>query len=158
MERLAAHERRGLAGDADGELDLARGRAPAHGVVAIVGAVEIVVSVDVQAVRALEHALAPGAQEVALAVEHDHRVLAAIEDVDLVLAVHGDGADVHELPSRRAAWPSSPPPDSDARHYPTRPTLKILLLFVIPVLVTGIHRAACSGVQGELDPGHKAPG
>jgi hypothetical protein len=27
---------------------------------------------------------------------------------------------------------------------------------VIPVLVTGIHRAICSGACGWLDPGHKA--
>ena len=98
MERLAAHEGGRLAGNADGELDLAGGRAPAHRMIAVIGAVEIVVGVDVQAVRALEDALAPGAQEIALAVEHHHGVLAAIEDVDLVLAVDGDGADVHELP------------------------------------------------------------
>ena len=99
MERLAAHEGRGLAGHADGELDLAGGRAPAHGVVAVVGAIERVVAVDVQAVRAVEHALAPGAQEIALAVEHHHGVLAAVEDVDLVLAVDGDGGDVLEGPA-----------------------------------------------------------
>ena len=99
MERLAAHEGRGLAGHADGEVDLALGRAAAHAVVAVVGAVEVVVRIDVQAVRALEDALAPGAQEVALPIEHHHGVLAAIEDVDLVLAVDGDGADVHELPA-----------------------------------------------------------
>jgi hypothetical protein len=27
---------------------------------------------------------------------------------------------------------------------------------VIPVLVTGIHRASCSRARGWLDPGHKA--
>jgi hypothetical protein len=27
---------------------------------------------------------------------------------------------------------------------------------VIPVLVTGIHVASCSGVRGWMDPGHKA--
>ena len=70
---------------------LPAGRAPAHRVVAVVGAIEIVVGVDVQPVRAMEDALAPGAQEIALAVEHHHGVLAAIEDVDLVLAVDGDG-------------------------------------------------------------------
>ena len=39
-------------------------------VVAVVGAVEDVVLVDIQAVRALEHAFAPGAQEIAVPVEH----------------------------------------------------------------------------------------
>ena len=46
-----------------------------------------------------KRALAPGAQEVALAVEHDHRVLAAVEHVDAVLAVHRDRGDVLELPA-----------------------------------------------------------
>ena len=105
MERLAAHEGRRLAGHTDGELDLAGGRASAHGVIAVIGAVEIVVRIDVQAVRALEDALAPGAQEVALAVEHHHGVLAAIEHVDLVLAVDGDSADIHELPLVRKLGP-----------------------------------------------------
>lgn len=52
MEQLAAHERRQLVRDADGQLHLAVSRALAHGVVAVVGAVEIVVGVDVQAMRA----------------------------------------------------------------------------------------------------------
>ena len=93
-------------------------RALAHGVVAVVGAVEIVVGVDVHAVRALEQALAPRAQEIALAIEHDHRVLAAIEDVDPILAVHADRRHVLEIPARRAASPSSRSRDSDARRFP----------------------------------------
>ena len=67
--------------------------------VAVVGAVERVVAVDVDAVRAAEQAFAPGAQEVAVAVEHHHRMLAAVEDVDAVLAVDGDRRDVAELPA-----------------------------------------------------------
>ena len=47
----------------------------------------------------VEQALAPGAQEIAVAVEHHHRVLAAIEDVDLVLAVDADRGDVLERPA-----------------------------------------------------------
>ena len=31
-----------------------------------------------------------------------------------------------------------------------------LALLVIPVLVTGIHCAACFGARGSLDPAHKA--
>src|SRR5262249_23838097 len=38
-------------------------------------------------------------QELALAIEDHHRVLAAIEDVDAVLAVDRDGTDVLELPA-----------------------------------------------------------
>ena len=69
------------------------------GVVAVVGAVEIVVGVDVQAVRTREQPLAPALEEVALAVEHHHRVLATIEHVDVVLAVDRDRADVGQVPA-----------------------------------------------------------
>ena len=65
----------------------------AHGVIAVVGAVEIVVRVDVQAVRAAKQPLAPALDEAAVAVQHHHRVLAAIEHVDAVLAVDRDRAD-----------------------------------------------------------------
>jgi hypothetical protein len=68
-------------------------------VAAVVGQVEDVVGVDVQAVRARVLALAPGAQEVARAVEHDHGVLAAIEHVDVVLAVAGHRGGVLEPPA-----------------------------------------------------------
>ena len=37
---------------------------------------------------ALEHAVAPGAQKVAVAVEHDHRMLAAGEAIELVFIVN----------------------------------------------------------------------
>ena len=99
VERLAAHERRRLVRDADGQQHLAVGRAFAHRVVAVIGAVEIVVGVDVQAVRAVEQPFAPAFDEIAIAVEHHHRVLAAIEDVDAVLAVDGDRGDVREIPA-----------------------------------------------------------
>ena len=99
VERLAAHERRRLVRDADGQQHLAVGGAFAHGVVAVVGAIEIVVGVDVQAVRAGEQAFAPAPEEIALAVEHHHRMVAAVEDVDAVLAVDRDGGDVGEAPA-----------------------------------------------------------
>lgn len=49
MEGIATHERHGLFGNADRQQHLAVGRALAHGVVAV-GAVEIIVGTDVQAV------------------------------------------------------------------------------------------------------------
>ena len=54
-------------------------------VVAVVGDPDVVVPIDAQAVRIAEHALAPGTQVLALAVENDDRVgfLAALEDVDI---------------------------------------------------------------------------
>ena len=67
--------------------------------VAVIGAIEIVVGVDVQAVGAIEQAFAPALDEVTIAIEHHHRMFAAIEDVDTVLAVDGDGRDVGEVPS-----------------------------------------------------------
>ena len=105
VEGLAAEERRRFAGNADLEQHLAVERALAHGVVAVVGAIDGVVWPHVDAVRAMESALAPRFDEVALAVEHDHRVLAAVEDVDAVLAVDADGSRIAELPTIRQLGP-----------------------------------------------------
>ena len=99
VERLAAHVGRRLAGKADGQQHLAVGGALAHRVVAVVGAVEIVVRVDVQPVRAVEQPFAPASDEAAVAVQHHHRVLAAIEHIDAVLAVDRDRRDVGQVPA-----------------------------------------------------------
>src|SRR6185503_18322530 len=99
VEGRAAHVGRRLPRHAKLEQHLALGGALPHHVPAVVGAVEDVVRVDVQPVRARKGSLAPRADEVALAVEHDHRVLAAVEYVDPVLAVHRDGGDVLEFPA-----------------------------------------------------------
>ena len=105
VKRLAAHERRGLVRDADGQQHLAVGRALAHGVVAVIGAIEIVVGIDVQAVGAVEQAFAPARDEIALAVQHHHRMVAAVEDVDAVLAVDRDGSGVGQAPAVRQLRP-----------------------------------------------------
>src|SRR5690242_6381119 len=65
----------------------------------------MVVGVDVQAVGAREHAFTPGSDEIALAVENHHRMFAAVEDVDAVLAVDAYGGDVGELPAVRQLAP-----------------------------------------------------
>jgi len=44
--------------------------------------------------RAAKHAFAPGPQKIAVAIEHDHRVRAAVERVHAVLCVDPDGRDV----------------------------------------------------------------
>ena len=98
-ERLAAHERRGLAGNADGQQHLAFERALADRVIVVVGQVDRVVRPHVDAVRALEDALAPRAQHVAVLVEDDDRMVAAVKRVDLVLAIDADGRDVVQIPS-----------------------------------------------------------
>ena len=105
MERLAAHVRRRLAGSAQLEQHLALGGAFAHHVAAVVGQIQRVVHVDVQSMRARILAFAPGAQELTVAVEHHHRVLAAVEDVHLVLAVDRDRAHVLEFPAVRQFRP-----------------------------------------------------
>ncbi len=105
MERLAAHERRRLVRNADRQQHLAVGGAFAHGMVAVVGAVKLVVGVDMQAMRTAKQAFAPVRDEISVAVEHDHRMLTAVEDIDAVLAVDRDGSDVGELPSRRQLRP-----------------------------------------------------
>jgi hypothetical protein len=64
-----------------------------------------------------KRALAPRAQEIALAIEHDDRMLAAIERVDAVLAVDRDRRDVLELQPSGAS-PSSRRLDSGARRSP----------------------------------------
>ena len=105
VERLAAHEGRGLVGNADGQQHLAVGGAFSNRMVAVIGAIEIVVGVDVQPVRAVEQAFAPARDEIALAVEHHHRMGAAVEDVDAVLAVDRDGGDVGQAPAIRQLGP-----------------------------------------------------
>ena len=63
-------------------------------VVLVVGEPEIVFVVDEDAVRALEHALAPGVQKLAFLVEDDDRILAAVEHVDAVLRIARDAGDL----------------------------------------------------------------
>src|SRR5712672_1531671 len=48
---------------------------------------------------AIEQAFAPACDEIAQAVEHHHRMGAAIEDVDAVLAVDRHGGDVGKVPA-----------------------------------------------------------
>jgi hypothetical protein len=66
---------------------------------AIVGQEHRVVRRDVDAVGARISTLAPGVPEIAGAVEDDHRVLAAVEHIDVVVAVDADPADLLEGPA-----------------------------------------------------------
>ena len=105
MERLAAHVGRRLAGDAEGQQDLAFERALADRMVAVVGQPDRIVGRHEYAMRAGEQPFAERAEEVAVAVEHDHRMLAAIEDIDIVMLVDADAADFLERPARRKFRP-----------------------------------------------------
>ena len=68
--------------------------------------IDRVVGSHVHAMGTGEHAFAPGTQKVALAVEHDHRMLAAVEHVDVVVAIDANGANLVERPAIRQAAPA----------------------------------------------------
>ena len=96
MKRLPAHVGSRLAGNAQREQHLSLQRAPADGVTAIVGEPDRVVGRHEDAVGAGKHSFSEGAQEIAVAVEHDHWMLAAIEHIDIVVPVDADAADFLE--------------------------------------------------------------
>ena len=58
--------------------------------VAVVGEKNRVVRTHGGAMRPLENAVAPGAKKVAVAVEDDHRMLAARKTINLILAIDSD--------------------------------------------------------------------
>jgi hypothetical protein len=105
VERLAAHIRRRPARNPECQQHLALERALPDRVVGIVGQPDRVVRPHVQPVRAREHPLAPGPDKIAVPIEHDHRVLAAVEHIDPVLPVRPDPADLLEPPTRRQLAP-----------------------------------------------------
>src|SRR5215470_1597370 len=100
VERLAAHKGRRLAGYAQGQQHAPVEHAMPHRVVAVVGQPDRVVGRDMDAVRLAmgpgKDAFAPGAQQVTVPVEHRDGMLAAIEGVDIVLAVNADRRDIAE--------------------------------------------------------------
>jgi hypothetical protein len=94
VKRLAAHVRRWLARDAQGQQHLAVQRAVPHGVIAVVAEPQRVVGRHVHAVGPAKHAFAPRAEKIAVAVEHAHRVRAPVERVHAVVAVDADRRDI----------------------------------------------------------------
>src|SRR3954451_9355134 len=97
--RHAGHERCRLSGHAQLQQNFAIERDLADEMAAIVGQEHRVVGRHMNAVRSRVLALAPGAQEISLAVEDHHRMLAAIEDMDIVFTVDTDSADFLERPA-----------------------------------------------------------
>src|SRR3954462_14862924 len=99
MERLAGHERCRLSGAAPLQQNFATERDLADEMPAIVGQEHRVIGRHMNAVRSRVLALAPGTQEISIAVEDHHRMLAAIEDIDIVFAIDTDSAGfTHEVP------------------------------------------------------------
>src|SRR5215510_11215850 len=77
-----------------------------HRVYTIIHTINHIIRADMDAVRTgAEHALAPGAQEVAIAIKDNHRMLTAVEDVHVILGVHCDASYVDELPARWELFP-----------------------------------------------------
>src|SRR3954468_22935390 len=72
---------------------------------AIVGQVYRLVRANVDAVGAWILTLAPGTQEIAIAVEHHHRVIPAVEHVHVVVRIDPDRADLLERPAVRQLRP-----------------------------------------------------
>src|SRR5262249_53070860 len=100
VKRVAAHEGRRLPRNAKRHQDAAIERAMAHRMVAIVRQPNRVVGRDMHAVRLAmgpgKDAFAPGAQQLAIVVEYRDRMLAAIEGINIVLAVHPDRGAIPE--------------------------------------------------------------
>jgi hypothetical protein len=96
VERLTAHKGRRLARHAELQQDLPIQRDLADKMPAVVGEEHCVVLGHMNPMRPRVLSLTPGAQKVAVAIEHHHRVVAAIENVDIVAAVHPDPANLLE--------------------------------------------------------------
>src|SRR5712671_4048581 len=105
MKRLTAHVWRRLARHAELQQDFAVERNLAHKMSTVVGEEHHIVRCYVDAVRTRVLALTPRSQEVAFAVEHHHRMVAPIEDIDIVVAVDPDPADLLERPAIRQLRP-----------------------------------------------------
>src|SRR6202040_3288312 len=80
-------------------------RAFAEEMAAVVGQIDRIVRPHMNAVRPRILALAPGAQKIALAIEHHDRMFAAIENVDVVPGVDADCPDLLERPAFRQLRP-----------------------------------------------------
>jgi hypothetical protein len=70
-------------------------------VVGIVRQVDRIVAIDEDAMRTLEHPFAPRVEEASVFVEHNDRMLAATENVDLIARIDSDAGNFDERP---AVW------------------------------------------------------
>ena len=105
VEGLPAHELRCFARYADLHQHAALGRQAPNRMVTIIGAVNRSVRSDVYAVRVGEDVLAPGPQEIALAVEHHHWMGSAVEYEYVVALIDPDRGDFVKRPAGRQLRP-----------------------------------------------------
>src|ERR1019366_7613641 len=105
VERLAAHEGGRFAGAAKRQQHLTVQCALPHRVVAVIGEKHRTVGGHVQTVSSREQSLTPGSQEISLTIEHHHWVLAAIEQVHIILLVDAHRAYFTQRPTRRNLRP-----------------------------------------------------
>jgi len=87
MKRLTAHIGRRFAGHAELQQDFPVERDLADKMPAIVGEEHRVIGGHEHAVRPRVLVFTPGAQKVAVTIEHQHWVVAAVKDIDIVVAV-----------------------------------------------------------------------
>src|ERR1051326_7372942 len=148
---LATHEGRRLTRHPKLQQDFAVQRDLAYEMPAIIGEKHRVVGGYMDAVRPRVSALAPGAQEVAFAVEDHHRMHAAIKDIDVIVAVHSDPANLLERPAIGQLGPvgidpiSIVPVSNDHRPTPSRDRLGGFLSrhqLRLGSRLAGVHRAA----------------
>ena len=106
IERIALPFGGRTVGTAQGHEQLPVQRELLDRVQPIVHTVDHIVRTNMDAVRpCAEQTLAPGAQKIALAVKDDYRVLAAVEDIDVVLRVNRHPGHIDELPAGRKFFP-----------------------------------------------------
>src|SRR4029453_15595185 len=96
----------GVSGSPSVKSSLPSGSELPNGVVQVVGEPHRPVGADRDAVRPAEDALAPRAKKIPVAIEHDDRMLAAIEEMNVVLGVHGAARRLHEKPCLGQAPPA----------------------------------------------------
>src|SRR6266446_6214849 len=106
IERIALPFRSRTIGASQSHQELAIQGEFLYCVYAIIHTIDHIVRANMDAMRpGAEHALTPGAQEVTIAVKDDHRVLATVEDVDVVLRIHCHASHINKLPARRKFFP-----------------------------------------------------
>ena len=99
MKRQTTHIGRRRPRRAELQQHTAPGGAFAHHMPTVVGQIQRVIDVNMQAVWTRILTLTPGAQKVAIPIKHDHRMRATVKNVDLIPTVGADRGNVTKLPA-----------------------------------------------------------